>query len=383
MSTVREAEVAVVGGGAIGAMTAWRLACRGVDTVCFEQFSPGHDRGASGGETRIFRTAYKEEPRYVPLLREARALWRELELASGHALLELNGALMAGDAESPAMANVLTSLADYGVEHERLTHDDMARRYPQHRLLPGDTVVLDLEAGFLHPDLALVAAAAEAERRGARVERYARVESVVPEDGGVTVRAGGLAHRFRKAVVAPGAWAAALLPELAPIIEVKRPLQAWFAARHPEWFAPSASPVLMRITGAAGCYMLPSIDGVAVKLGLSDSAHRTVEDPDRLDRTVSVEEMRMLREAAALVLPDVYPDPIRLGAYQEAYTPDKHAIVGPMPGAEQLVLMAGFSGHGFKLAPLFGDVAAELVVEGGTARSIEHLAPSRFELVWR
>jgi sarcosine oxidase len=167
---------------------------------------------------------------------------------------------------------------------------------------------------------------------------------------------------------------------------VKRPLQAWFAVRHPEWFAPDVSPVLMRITGPPGggsSYVLPSIDGVAVKLGLSEGSHRSVEDPDRLDRTVSVAEMRMLRDAAALVLPDAYPDPIRLGAYQEAYTPDHHAIVGPMPGAEALVVMCGFSGHGFKLAPLFGDVAADLVVDGGTARSIEHLAPSRFKEVWR
>jgi sarcosine oxidase len=378
---VADGDVAVIGGGAMGAMTLWRLACRGVRAVCFEQFSPGHDRGASGGETRIFRTAYKEEPRYVPLLREAYQLWRSLERESGRTLLELNGALMVGEAGSPEMANVLASLVEHGVRHERLSPDEMTARYPQHRPLSEDTVVLDLEAGFLRPDIALVAAAAEAERRGAVVERYARVEAVVAERGAVTVRADGRSRRFRAAVVAPGPWVATLLPRLAPVLQVKRPLQAWFAARHPEWFAPGVSPVFMRV--AEGCYALPSVDGVAVKLGLSNEWHRVVEDPDRFDRTVSAEEMRRLHSVVARVLPDLYPDPIRLAAYMEAYTPDGHALLGPMPGASSIVLMCGFSGHGFKLAPLFGDVAAELVLEGRTPRAIEHLAPDRFPQPWR
>jgi sarcosine oxidase len=378
MSRVMGGEVAVVGGGAMGAMTAWRLASRGAKVVCFEQYSPGHDRGASGGETRIFRTAYKEEPRYVPLLREARGLWRELERESGRPLLELNGALMLGDAESEEMTNVLASLTEHGVRHQRLTPDELARSHPQYRALPGDTVVLDEEAGFLRPDLALVSAAAAAEARGAEVRRYARVEEVRPDGDGVVVRADGAEHRFERAVVAPGPWAGRLLPRLAPVLEVRRPLQAWFAPHHPDWFAPAASPVFMRIGGPLACYSLPSVDGVAVKLGLSAAGHRVVPDPDALDRTVSVEEMRAFRETVAAVMPDLHPDPIRLGAYMEAYTPDGHAILGPMPGAGAMVVMCGFSGHGFKLCPLFGDVAADLVLEGRTARSIDHLAPSRF-----
>lgn len=270
-----------------------------------------------------------------------------------------------------------------GTPSARTSPDQMVARYPQHRPLPGDTIVLDLEAGFLRPDAALVAAAAEAERQGAVVERYARVEALEPDADGVTVRAGSVSHRFRAAVVAPGPWTAALLPQLGPVLEVKRPLQGWFAARHPERFAPHASPVYMRVTNGAGCYVLPSVDGVAVKLGLSEQSHRIVGDPDRLDRTVSTDEMRRLREVAELVLPDVYPDPIRLGAYMEAYTPDRHALVGRMPGAPSMVALCGFSGHGFKLAPLFGDIAAELVLEGRTSRSIGHLAPERFKDVWR
>ncbi|MFZ0217940.1 MAG: N-methyl-L-tryptophan oxidase [Candidatus Dormiibacterota bacterium] len=373
-----DGDVAVLGGGTMGAMTLWRLAARGVRAVCFEQFSPGHDRGAAGGETRIFRTAYLEEPRYVPLLREAQLLWRVLEAETGRSLLELNGALMVGDVESPHMQNVTRSIDEYGLRHQRLTASQLAERYPQHQTLVGDAAVLDLDAGFLRSDLALVAAAQRAEALGAAVHRYERVESLDWDEAGVTLRVDGGTQRFRTVVVAPGPWAGKLLPQLSSLLTLKRPTQAWFAAREPAQFAPARNPVLLRMSGAEHAYVLPTVDGLAVKMGLSSDGHEPVADPDRLDRALTVPQMRQYRDVARAILPGVFPDPIRYGAYVEAYTPDGHGLVGRLPGAEHVVLLGGFSGHGFKFAPLFGDIAADLVLDGSTRRPIRHLAPERY-----
>ena len=76
-------DVAVVGLGVMGAASLYRLAKRGVRAIGIEQFVPGHDRGSSHGETRIIRLVYFEHPSYVPLLREAYSLWRELEAEAG------------------------------------------------------------------------------------------------------------------------------------------------------------------------------------------------------------------------------------------------------------------------------------------------------------
>src|SRR5207245_9022450 len=89
--------VAVIGGGAMGAATSWRLAKRGVDVVCYDRYSPPHSLGSSHGESRIIRTAYFEGDWYVPLLQEAFTLWRELEASSGKRLLMMNGVVMIGD----------------------------------------------------------------------------------------------------------------------------------------------------------------------------------------------------------------------------------------------------------------------------------------------
>src|SRR5882724_7569688 len=115
-----DAQVAVIGVGSIGSMALWRLAAQGVDAIGFEQYAPGHDQAAAGGESRIFRSAYLEGPQYVPLLLRARELWRELERESGQQLLTLNGGLMIGHAESESMHNVLESAARYDLPHQVL-----------------------------------------------------------------------------------------------------------------------------------------------------------------------------------------------------------------------------------------------------------------------
>ena len=79
-------DVAVIGLGATGSAALMNLARRGVRAVGIEQFTPGHDKGSSHGETRIIRLGYFEHPSYVPLLRRTYALWRELEAAAGRSL---------------------------------------------------------------------------------------------------------------------------------------------------------------------------------------------------------------------------------------------------------------------------------------------------------
>ena len=78
-------DAVVIGLGVTGAASLYRLAKRGLRVLGIEQFVPGHDRGSSHGETRIIRLGYFEHPSYVPLLREAYALWRDLETESWEA----------------------------------------------------------------------------------------------------------------------------------------------------------------------------------------------------------------------------------------------------------------------------------------------------------
>jgi len=372
-----DAKVAVIGLGSIGSMTLWQLARGGVDAIGFEQYAPGHDQAAAGGESRIFRTAYLEGPQYVPLLLRARELWRELERESGRSLLTLCGGLMIGQGESEPMRNVVESATSFDLPHEVLDAAEMARRYPQHRMLPGETAVFDEWAGVLRPEFAVLAAAQAAAARGARVVTGCRVTGVEPGADGVRVHTPERTYTVEQAVVTAGPWTARFAPALARNITPKKLVMTWYPARDPAAYTPDSFPIFIRDSADVHVFGIPTLDGGSVKVA-PHASYGDLADADDLDRNVAAAELEPINAAVERLLPGLDPTPVRVSTYMDAYTTDGHAVVGRMPGAENVWVLGAFSGHGFKMAPAFGQVAAELVADGKTGLPIEHLDPARF-----
>ncbi len=95
-----DADVVIVGLGAMGAAIAWQASARGLSVVGFDAFAPPHDRGSTHGHSRIIREAYFEHPQYVPLVQRAYALWAGLERQAGTRLFQACGGVMVGRADS-------------------------------------------------------------------------------------------------------------------------------------------------------------------------------------------------------------------------------------------------------------------------------------------
>jgi len=372
-----DAQVAVIGVGSIGSMALWRLAAQGVDAIGFEQFAPGHDQAAAGGESRIFRSAYLEGPQYVPLLLRARELWRELERESGQQLLTLNGGLMIGSADSDSMRNVLVSAERFDLPHEVLDADEMGRRYPQHRMLPGEIGFLDEWAGVLRPEFAVLAAARCAQARGARLVTGNRVSAVEPFDGGVRVRAGDRTYTVEQAVLTAGPWTARFAPELAGHVTPRKLVMTWYPALDVPAYQPDRFPIFIRESGAVHIFGIPTLDGGSVKVA-PHAPYGDLADGDDLDRNVAAGDLDAINRTVAELMPGLVPTPVRVASYMDAYTTDNHALVGQLPGTDNVWLLGAFSGHGFKMATAFGQVAAELVTEGKASLPIDHLDPTRF-----
>ena len=96
MAENKTMEVAVIGAGVIGVMSAWQLAARGHNVTVYDQWNTPNDRGASAGESRIFRTLYKEGPDYVPLMQKSLPMWDELQKGLEVPILEMCGGLTIG-----------------------------------------------------------------------------------------------------------------------------------------------------------------------------------------------------------------------------------------------------------------------------------------------
>src|SRR4029453_894447 len=126
-------DVVVVGVGGMGSAALYHLARRGKRVLGLERFDVLHERGSSHGLTRIIRLAYFEHPDYVPLLRRAYELWRELEREAGEQLLHVTGIVEGGER---IYEGVLRSCADHDLPHDVLDGAEISRRFPAYRL-PG------------------------------------------------------------------------------------------------------------------------------------------------------------------------------------------------------------------------------------------------------
>ena len=276
--------VAVVGCGAMGAATGWRLATRGAQVVCFDRHSPPHSLGSSHGESRITRTAYFEGPWYVPLLQETFPLWHELEAATGAQLLTLTGALMIGSPSAEAITGALAAASTHGLDARLLDAEAMRRRYPGHVIGEGDVAVLDVQAGFVRPEAAVEAMIDRVVALGGEIRRDVVVKDVSGQTGGVDVTTSETRESFDAVVIAAGPWMSELV---ALPLTVERQVLAWLEIeRGAGWLTPDRFPVFIRQTNELGdIYGVPTLDGVSMKIARHHDGEAT--DPDHVRRQVT------------------------------------------------------------------------------------------------
>ena len=153
----------------MGTAAAAHLAARGRRVRVLEQFSLAHDRGSSHGLTRIIRLAYFEHPSYVPLLRRAFELWREVEARSGERLLHVTGGLDIGAEGGEVFEGSRRSCVEHDLPHEVLTGRALRGRFPAWHIDDEAAAVLQPDGGFLRPEACINAHAAQATAAGAQL----------------------------------------------------------------------------------------------------------------------------------------------------------------------------------------------------------------------
>ncbi|MFF4624124.1 N-methyl-L-tryptophan oxidase [Nonomuraea jabiensis] len=382
--------VAVIGAGAVGSMAAWQLAERGLEVHAFDRWGVPHHRGASGGQSRRFAVISMADPDLPPLVLRAERLWRRLEEATGRRLLEQTGGLILGPAGSTSVRQAVAGCENWGLAHRILDAQDLRRRFPQHAVDDGDIAVHDPATGFLRPEPAILAAIEQGVTLGAAVHHDTEVLDIDVRAGtvGVTYRSSAdrpHSETFDAVVLAPGAWAATLLPDgLREAIGVggltaRRLAQTWFVPDDPSLFGAERFPVFERVAmpGGASIYGFPSLDGATVKIGVKSRPHPEVADPARPDPHLTADHMAEIRDIVARRLPRLNPRPVQTSVHVESYTEDGRPVVGLLPGAAHVAVAVGFSGGGFKYAPAVGEALADLLVDGVTEAGIRQFAPGR------
>lgn len=375
-----DADVIVVGLGAMGSNAAWRLATRGVRVLGIERFTPGHVQGSSHGHSRLFRVACLEHPNLVTMARRSRDLWNELEEVTGRRVLTQSGVLSIGPESSPVISGVLHAAAEHDLPIRRVGRKDIAKYSAGQENIPEDWQALwDPEGGFVRPEAAVIGALEAAKTAGARILTDVRVLDVRLVEGGVEVETATAVFRAPQVVVTAGAWLGTLVPDL-PLRPLRVPM-TWFAPKNAEddRFRIENFPVFIRSVRDTALWGHGAVDGFDAKVGLDWDDNFSWTEPDSIDRTVSHRDWQAVSEAIASDIPGLDPQPSRITTCVVTHSPDGQFIIGRPDHDPRLIVGGGDSGHAFKHCAGIGELIAQITTGDEHYISTDFIDPNRFE----
>jgi len=367
-------DVAVVGLGAIGSAVARELAGRGLRVVGFDRHAPPHELGSSHGASRIIREAYFEDPVYVPMVQRAQVLWRALERECGRTLLRTTGGVMLGRADTALVRGALRSAELHGLPHTVLDASAVAARFPVLRPESDMLGVWEPNAGVLDPEACVLAQLERAVALGALLHTNTAVHGWEAGARDVTLATDVGRIAARTLVLAAGPWIADLLPGLPLPFAVERQVLHWFEpARDAAQFAPDRCPIhLWEFDGARFYYGFPDLGG-GVKLAFHHGGEPMTAATAR--RTVDEADVAAIRAAVRRFTPAADGRLLKSTVCLYTNTPDEHFRIDRHPAHAHVVIASPCSGHGFKFAPVVGEIVADLVMERAPAFD---LAPFRW-----
>ena len=353
----------VIGVGGMGSAAVYHLAKGGARVLGLERFDIPHPFGSSHGLTRIIRLAYSEGSHYVPLLREAYRLWRELEELSGESILRVTGGLDIGPQSGGIVQGSLKSCTEHGLPFEELDAREVNRRFPGYGLPAEMAAIHQPDAGYLHSETAIAVHAAAARALGADIATGVRVRGWERIPGGVRVDTGDARYEARKLVITVGAWASGLLPVLGPMCRPVRQVMLWTDPLDPPAFEPERFPIFVLESEIGNFYGFPDNRGEGFKIGKFHHLRQEVPDPDAMDRECHPEDEAVLREGIEAFCPRANGPTRRMTACIFTNSPDGHFILDRHPDDENVFVAAGFSGHGFKFCGVVGRIMADFALE--------------------
>jgi sarcosine oxidase len=367
--------VAVVGAGAFGGWTALYLHRRGAKVTLLDAWGPGNSRSSSGGESRIIRGTYGPNQPYTKMAARAMRLWNEHEQRWGVKLLHRTGVLwMATTGDDEYECGSLPVLREEGVSFEELTVTEMTRRWPQVNFEGVRWGIHEPEGGFLRARLACQTVVNGFLREGGEFKELAALP-----DGLETGCRDGLLLSNGSKVIADecvfscGPWLGKLFPQTVGNL-VRATRQEVFFFGPPagdERFSEANLPVWADHRERF-IYGMPASDGRGFKV--ADDTRGPDLDPTSGDRTVSAEGLKLAREYVEFRFPGMKNAPlIETRVCQYENTPDNDFIIDRHPEADNVWIVGGGSGHGFKHGPALGEMMAELVMEGKDADALFRL----------
>lgn len=365
-------DVIIIGLGAVGSSTLFQLSKSGKRILGIDRFEPPHTLGSSHGESRITRLAVGEGEDYVALAKRSHQIWREIEAQRGNKIMTTTtGILMDSGAQPWAKhgsdgfwGRTVSFAKRQGIAHEILDSDQLKIRFPAFQLEASGSAYLELEAGFLRPELAIQTQLDLAGKNGAELQFNSPVEAITKSQDSILVRTTSQEFLADKVLLSAGGWIKDFLPvaqksrfkicrQVLHWLEVEPGVIDW--TTYPVWmwgFGPNPEDFI---------YGFPSLDGKSVKM--ASESFFGVDHPDFLDRTVSLEEQeKFWEEKVAGKVLGLKQEFLKSVVCFYTVTEDARFIIESLPGLENVLFVSACSGHGFKHSAALGERLAKTLL---------------------
>ncbi|RDX57660.1 putative sarcosine oxidase, partial [Mucuna pruriens] len=368
-------DVIIIGGGVMGSSTAYEAAKRGLKTLLLEQFDFLHHRGSSHGESRTIRITYSQHY-YYPLVMESYKLWQEAQAQVGYQVYFKTHHLDMAPSHEPAMRSVIDYCRNLAIPFQLLRGDQLAEKFSGRVHIPDDWVGLSNDyGGVIKPTKAVAMFQTLAYKNGAVLKDNAKVTDIKKsKDGIVVFTADGGKFYGKKCVVTVGAWTRRLVKTVSgvelPIQPVETYVSYWrIKEGHEGKFAIGSGFPTFASFGEIYVYGTPTLEFPGlIKVAVHGG---NPCDPDKRPwgPGVMMDALKEWVEGRFAGMVDSR-EPVMKQCCMYSMTPDEDFVIDFLGGefGNDLIIGGGFSGHGFKMAPVIGKILADLAVDGETKR---------------
>lgn len=354
-------DIIIIGGGCMGTASAYYSAKSGNKTLLIEQFSFGHNNGSSHGYSRIIRKSYAERY-FVEMMHQAYDLWHDLETASSTTLIIKTGGLDFGRIGDSYLERTVDAVTNSGIAFELLSAAQIRERFPMITVPDDYKGIYQPDAGVLNPYQSLEVIRNLAKQERAELHEEEQMLSFEEKADLVVVKTSKGEYTTKKLIITIGAWIKQFLDTRGMSLkaDIWKLSLGYYDVKVPENFKPSKFPIFIAMDGPI-FYGFPILEQPG---RIKVAPHFTNEIIDIKNRTFEPnhELISKLNEFVANTFKDVYPTPNDLDTCLYTYTPDENFILDYLPNSKNIIIGAGFSGHGFKFTPLIGKSLVELAM---------------------
>jgi len=370
-------EVIIIGAGAMGSATAYELAKSDVKTLLLEQFKFLHSNGSSHGDSRIIRKTYAQK-HFSDMMNRSYELWEIAQNDSQMSVMKSSGGLDFGKIGNENLEKTIEICRISNVEFEELNAVQLRTKYPMLKIPDDFKGIYQKDAGILNATESVAMFQILAKKYGATLIDNMKVISINEANNQVQILTKGREFTADKVIITAGSWINKILTQFSLEVDVKiwnLSIGYYQTSKIQEY---SKFPIFICWEEDETYYGFPINEKPdALKIG----PHFTLDVVQDIDNRNKNPDQELLGKVSSFIerrFNGIKLEPNEIDVCLYTMTDTEDFIIDFLPEKNNILIAAGFSGHGFKFTPLIGEILAKLISGEESPFDLSHFQINNF-----